>query len=137
MTENPTRQSDSLPSRKPGDVICFYKLHEDTAKKIGPGKQNEKSEWLYHFRVEAKERPGIVVSVEPNGNLFLWMARSKGRHAFRMTNGEDLQADHRPQEFRTCPPSLVTRKKGQLDPIALGSVMEKLTLEGLGWKRRV
>jgi hypothetical protein len=90
MTHDSAPRSAARPDRKLGDVLCFYKLHEDTAKKVGLPRQNERNEWLQGFCVEAKERPGIVVDVEANGDVFLWMAYSKGRRAFRMTNGGDI-----------------------------------------------
>lgn len=131
MTQGAAQRSGGPLVRKPGDVLCFYKLHEDTAEPAGPARRNERNEWLHPFCVKAKERPGIVVSVE-NGDVFLWMACSKGRHALRMTNGEEIRVDQRPQEFRTCPKCLVTRKKGQLDPGALGGILEQVWIRALG-----
>ena len=67
---------------------------------------------------------------DERGRLFI-MAYSRGTKALRMSNGEDIWVDLRPQEFRTCPRCLVTRKRGQLDPVALG-IFEQITFERMG-----
>lgn len=132
MKHSSARPTDTPPTREVGDVIWFFKLHEDTAEQVGPPKRNERNENLYPFRVKAKERPGIVLCVD--GELFLWMAGKAGRHEFKMIDGENVWADNRPQNFRTCPNRLVRRPKGKLTPIALESVLEIITAEAMGWR---
>lgn len=129
------RRSEAF--RKQGDVLGFYKLHEDKSERVGNGKQNERGEWIYQYLVDAKERPGIVVSVESNGDVFLWMAGSGGRLLFETTDGQRFFADHRPRNFRTCPERLINRKMGRLNPLALVSLLDKISLEGMGWNPKL
>ncbi len=51
MTTEPASGRGGTTWRKPGDVLGFYKLHEDKAKRVGNGKKNERGEWIYRYLV--------------------------------------------------------------------------------------